>query len=590
MWWLWPHLRRLWAGVGTVIVGLVVTCLYSWLSKQPLPQSGVALQTLQDYWPWLGAALLALMTLSIVAERAHNRHAGQSAPAISQYLPSRLRLRPYLPWLAGGLGLSVAIIYGIVRWRAATAVSEQASSQMHPIRSIAVLPLDNFSGDPKQEYFADGITDELTTDLATISALRVISRGSVMQFKGEHRPPTPEIAKLLSVDAVIEGSVARVGDKVRVTAQLIDAPADRHLWAKSYERDSRDVLALQDEVALAIAKEINVELTPHEQERLTNSRKVDPQVHDAYLRGRYYLSDPTEERVRKGLEQFEQAIRVDPNFAPAYSGMADAYTSGADIYFPPNDVMPKAKAAAEKALQLDDTLAEAHFSLGAAKVQYDYDWPGAETEFRRAIALNPSYAYAHDQYGFYLGHFGRLDDAVAESRLAIELDPLSPLALTDLAVPLTWQGKYATAKEQCRNALALDPNNWMPQWALGWIDVLAGKFNEAITELQKAQAMDSQPLTMGWLGYAYAKSGDRTKAQATMTELNQMSSRRYVSPFNTSLIYVGLGDRVKALDGLEKAYEARSWLLLHLKMDRIFDPLRSEPRFIALMKKLNFDK
>jgi TolB-like protein len=178
---------------------------------------------------------------------------------------------------------------------------------MHPIRSIAVLPLDNFSADPKQDYFADGMTDELTTDLATISALRVISRGSVMQFKGEHRPPTPEIAKALNVDAVIEGSVARVGDKVRVTAQLIDAPADRHLWAKSYERDSRDVLALQDEVSLAIAREINVELTPREQARLANSRKVDPQAHDAYLKGRYYLSSPTEERVRKALEQFEQA-------------------------------------------------------------------------------------------------------------------------------------------------------------------------------------------------------------------------------------------------------------------------------------------
>jgi TolB-like protein len=260
---------------------------------------------------------------------------------------------------------------------------------VHPIRSIAVLPLDNFSGDPKQEYFAEGMTDELTTDLATISALRVISRGSVMRFKGENRPPTPEIAKLLNVDAVIEGSVARVGDKVRVTAQLIDAPADRHLWAKSYERDSRDVLALQDQVALAIAREINVELTPREQARLANSRTVDPRAHDAYLKGRYCLSSPTEERVKKALEQFQQAIRLDPNFALPYSGMADAYLLGDDWYFSPTEVMPKAKAAAEKALQLDDTLAEAHFSLGAAKFQYEYDWPGAETEFRARSSSIP---------------------------------------------------------------------------------------------------------------------------------------------------------------------------------------------------------
>ena len=590
MWWLWPHLRRLWAGVGTVTAGLVVTCLYSWLSEQPLPHSRVALQTLDDYWPWLATALLALTTLSVVAERAHRQHAGQPAPAISKYLPPRFRARLYLPWLAGGLGLLVALIYGMVRWHASIGTSEQVASQMHPIRSIAVLPLDNFSGDPKQEYFADGITDELTTDLATISALRVISRSSVMQFKGEHRPPTPEIAKLLNVDAVIEGSVARVGDKVRVTAQLIDAPADRHLWAKSYERDSHDVLALQDEVALAIAREINVELTPHEQKRLTNSRTVDPQAHDAYLKGRFYLSSPTEERVRKALEQFEQAIRVDPNFALPYSGIADAYIVGTDWYFAPTQVMPKAKAAAEKALQLDDMLAEAHFSLGAAKAQYDYDWKGAETEFRRALALNPSYAFGHDQYGFFLALHGRLDDGVAESRRAIELDPLSPLTATDIAFALTYQRKYAAAKEQCRNALALDPNNWLAQFVLGWVDIQAGKFNEAITELQQARAMDSPPYAAGWLGYAYAKSGERTKAEAAITELNQTSSGRYVSPYLTAIIYLGLGDKRRALDGLEKAYEARDWFLLSLKMNRAFDPLRSDPRFIALMKKLNFEK
>ena len=295
--------------------------------------------------------------------------------------------------LIAGAGLLIlaGLALVLMRLRSLAPASSQALSaaKKHTITSIAVLPLDNFTGDPNQEYFADGMTDELTTDLATISALRVISRGSVMQYKGAHRPPTPVIAKALNVDAVVEGSVTRIGDKVRITAQLIDAPADQHLWAKSYERESRDVLALQDEVALAIAREINVELTPREQARFANSRTVDPQAHDAYLKGRYYLSSPTEERVRKALEQFQQAIRVDPNFAPPYSGMADAYILGADVYFPPNEVMPKAKAAAEKALQLDDTLAEAHFSLGAAKFQYDYDWPGGENEFRRAIALNP---------------------------------------------------------------------------------------------------------------------------------------------------------------------------------------------------------
>ena len=251
--------------------------------------------------------------------------------------------------------------------------------------------------------------------------------------------------------------------------------------------------------------------------------------------------------------------------------------------------MPKAKAAAEKALQLDDTLAEAHFSLGAVKFQYDYDWPRAETEFRRALALNPSYAFGHDNYGFYLALRGRLDDALAESRLANELDPLSPLTATDMAFPLTWQTKYAAAKEQCRNALELDPNNWFAQWTLGWIDIQVGKFNEATTEMQKARAMDSPPNLLGRLGYAYAKSGERAKAEAIITELNQTSSQRYVSAYLTAEIYLGLGDKQRALDGLEKAYEARDWFLVYLKMDKIFDPLRSEPRFIALLKKAGFD-
>ena len=260
--------------------------------------------------------------------------------------------------LAAGAGvlLIAALAYGIARWRSFAPRSlSQLATRSRVIRSIAVLPLDNFSGDPNQEYFADGMTDELTTDLAKISALRVISRSSVMQYRGDHRRPPPEIAKALNVDAVVEGSVVRIGDRVRITAQLIDAPADKHLWAQSFERDSRDVLALQDELASAIASEINVELTPGEQARLASARPVDPQAHDAYLKGRYFLNEPTEERVNKAIEQFELAIKLDPNFPLPYTGLADAYSWGEDWYFPANEVLPKAKAAVEKALQLDDS-------------------------------------------------------------------------------------------------------------------------------------------------------------------------------------------------------------------------------------------
>jgi tetratricopeptide (TPR) repeat protein len=370
---------------------------------------------------------------------------------------------------------------------------------------------------------------------------------------------------------------------------LIDAPDDKHMWAKSYERDSRDVLAMQDEVALAIAREINVELTPDEQAHLASSRAVNPQAHEAYLKGRYFLESYSEERVEKAIEQFQQAIKLDPNFALPYTGLADAYTYGADWYFPATEVMPKAKAAAEKALQLDDSSAEAHTSLSFINWQYDFDWAGGEREARRAIELDPNYAFAHDEYGFLLTWEGRFDEAVAELRRASELDPLSAGITNDVGVPLGYQAKYDAAKEQYRKALELDPSFFFAQWGLGWTDVEAGKLKEGIAELEKAKAMESPPFVVGFLGYAYAAAGERAKAKAMLAELDQMASRRFVSPSCTALVYLGLGDKRRALDWLEKAYEVRSQWLPLLKVDRIFDLLRSEPRFIALQKKVGLN-
>jgi adenylate cyclase len=476
-----------------------------------------------------------------------------------------------------------------LRWPGSAPYPAQSAAK-RTISSIAVLPLDNFSGDPNQEYFADGMTDELTTDLATISALRVISRGSVMQYKGAHRPPTPEIAKALNVDAVVEGSVVRVGDRVRITAQLIDAPADKHLWARSYERNSSDVLALQDELAAAIARQINIELTPDEQERFANAHPVNPQAHEAYLKGRYYLSSYTRVGVNKAVEQFEQAIKADPSFALPYTGLADAYTFGEDWYFPANEVMPKAKAAAEKALQLDDSLAEAHASLAFINWEYDFDWAGGESEYRRAIGLNPNYAEAHHQYGFLLAFRGRFDESLAEMKRASELDPLSAGITSDVGLPLALQANYQAAREQARKALELDPNFYLAHCGLGWADIEAGKLSEAIPEIEKARVTDSPAFVAGWLGYAYAATGERTRAEALIAELNQMSSQGFVSPFCTAIIYLGLGDKELALEGLEKAYEVRSQWLTQLKVDRVFDPLRSDPRFIELLRKVHLDK
>ena len=488
-----------------------------------------------------------------------------------------------------GAILVVAVVAAISTSRWLGPWSGWRSSAGSPVmRSIAVLPLENLSGDPAQEYFADGMTDELITDLAKISGLRVISRTSVMKFKGQHREQLPEIAKALNVNTIVEGSVLRVGDKVRITAQLIDAPTDKHLWAESYERDTRDVLTLQDEVASTIAKQIDVELTPNEQVRFAKARPVNPQAYEAYLKGRYFMKTF---RVDLALEQYELAIKTDPDFALAYTGLADAYMYGEDMFFPGTEVMPKAQAAAEKALQLDDSLAEAHTSLGAINYWYDFDWTGGERELRRAIALNPSYAEAHDQYGYLLMLEGRFDESVAEFRRACDLDPLSAEYTNDVALVLFFQAKYEAAREQARKALELAPGFDFAQSTLGGIDIQAGNVNQGITELEKAVQMSSSPqVFLPNLGYAYAKNGERGKASAIIAELNQMSSRQYVSPLCAAVVYIGLGDKQRALGGLEKAYAARSQLLAYLKIDMRWDPVRSDPRFIALLKKVGLDK
>jgi len=502
------------------------------------------------------------------------------------------RTRTALLAIAGVVAVVVlALVYLRSRSRA-PAASQAASAAPHTISSIAVLPLDNFSGDPNQEYFVDGMTDELTTDLATISALRVISRGSVMQFKGAHRPPTPEIAKLLDVDAVVEGSVVRVGDRVRITAQLIDARADKHLWAHTYEGDSRDVLALQDQMTAEIARQVNIELTPTEEAHLTNAPAVNPAAHDAYLKGRYFVNRPSDENVKKAIAEFKDAVRLDPKFAPAYSGLSDAYVWAGlnEDFLTSAEAMPKAKATAEKAVQLDNTSAEAHTSLAVFKTFYEFDWAGGEREFRRALELDPNYAFAHDQFGLALALQGRLDDALAESTRAIELDPLSPGIATDAVSTLTWHGKYEVAMEQANRALDLDPTFFFSRWAMGWINIEAGKVSDAIPDLQKADEIGSPAWVIGWLGYAYGATGDRAKAMAIIEELNRKSLHGYVQPFNLAIVYLGMGERERALDDLEKAYAAKSQLMAWLKMDRVFDPVRSEPRFIALLKKVHLDK
>lgn len=516
---------------------------------------------------------------------------GSSTP-IAPGLPANADGRRRTPskWVAAA-GFAVILALSMYLFIYLSNRPGSSTSTGSSIRSIAVLPLDNYSGDDKQEYFAEGMTDELTATLANISQLRVISRGSAMQFKGAQRPATPVIGRTLNVDAIVEGAVLRSGDKVRITIQLIDARGDRHLWSKSFERTSGDVLALQDELASTIANEIHVQLTPAEKTRLAAARKVNPAAYDAYLRGRYFFNRPSDENLAKAISQFEEAITLDPDFAPAYSGLSDAYLWAGwnEGFLTAAEARPKAKAAAEKAVQLDGNSAEGHTSLAVFKLFYEYDWKGSEAEFRQAFALNPNYAFAHDQFALGLALQLRLAESISESRRAADLDPLSPQILLDATIAPAWERRFEDAKDLVKRSSELDPSFFLPAWENGWIDIQAGKVTEAIPELLKAKSMNSPAFAGAWLGYAYGASGDRIRAQAELAELKSKALRGYVSPFNLALIYMGLGDRERALSYLDQSYAADSQWLGWLKGDRVWNPLRSDPRFVALMKRLRFE-
>jgi serine/threonine-protein kinase len=511
---------------------------------------------------------------------------------------SAVSQKSQMSWIvpAGVLVLVAASLLMMFRMRgdnSSNAQSGAAPSATAPIiRSIAVLPLDNYSGDSTQEYFVEGMTDELTADLAKISSLRVISRGSASQFSGKKRPSTPDIAKALNVDAIVEGSVVRVGDRVRITAQLINARLDQHIWSDKFERSSGDVLALQGELASAIAGAINVALTPVEQSRLTSTKTVNPDAYDAYLKGRYVFNRPSDDNLQRAIEQFLLAVKLDSSFAPAYSGLSDAYLWAGynEGRMTATAARPKARHAALKAVQLDSNSAEAHTSLAAYKLFYEYDWPGCEREFRKAIALNPNYAFAHDQFGMALAFTGRYDESIAEGKRAAELDPLSPQILIDATMPYMFRKDPGPANELTDRAGQLDPSFFFPVMVKGWIKLESGNAREAIPFLKKSVAMDAPPFVTAYLAYARGASGDKAGALAELETLKKMAGSAPVLPFNLALVYLGLGDKARAIDNLEKALAADSQGLAWLGHDPIFDSLRGEPRFQELLRRLNFLK
>jgi len=455
------------------------------------------------------------------------------------------------------------------------------------IRSLAVLPLDNLSGDASQDYFADGMTDQLITDLAQISALRVISRTSVMSYK-RARKPLPEIARELNVDAVIEGTVLRSGDQVRITAQLIQASADKHLWAKSYEGNLQDTLAVQKSVADDIAEQIRIELTPRERAGLKNVKAVNPEAYEDYLKGRYFWNKRTPDALRKAIDHFNQAIERDSNYAPAYSGLADSYVIlGAWQYavLDPKETYPRAKAAAIKAVELDDTLAEAHISLAMSTDMFVWDWEAAEREYRRGIELNPGYATGHHWYAEHLSETGRNDEAIAEIRKAESLDPLSLITGADVATLLVIARRYDEAIEHAKKTIELGPDFAVSHFALGMAYEQKGQSGGAIAAFQKAvEFSGGNTAFKSNLAHAYAVAGRRSDAVAILNELKDRSKHEFLNPSEIALIYVGLGQKDQAMVWLEKAYEGRfdpvilTW--------PAFDPLRSDPRFHDLVRRI----
>jgi TolB-like protein/Tfp pilus assembly protein PilF len=453
------------------------------------------------------------------------------------------------------------------------------------IQSLAVLPLENLSHDREQEYFSDGMTEELIADLGKIRALRVISRTSAMRYKGAAKS-VPEIARELKVDAVVEGSVLRSGDRVRITAQLIRASTDEHLWSESYERDGKDVLALQSEVARAIAREIQVAVSAREIAQLASSRVVDPEAHRLYLLGRHYESQRSAEGLQKALDSYEQSIAKDPSYAAAYSGLADTYTLLGFYVVPAREAMPRAKAAALKALALDDSLAEAHQSVGDVAETYDWDWSTAEKEFRRSIELNPSYAMAHHHYSLHLDAFGRLEEALAEAKRALECDPLSPIVNNLLALQYYLLRRYDEAIAQYRRTLEIDPNLGASNIELGFSYAAKGMLREAIAVGEKHSATATALRARGALGYFLALSGDREGALRQLEGLRALSQLQYVAPHHFYLIYLGLGEKDQAFAWLEKAHQDRSGIFFQLKADPVNDPLRSDPRFADLLRRV----
>lgn len=554
--------------------------------------------------PRLGYRFIAPVKIgAVAAETAQKAETTSSlatptkgvAPAVKPGAPAPVRVHWYAAAVAVILVCALAAYFGHHAWR--RSAPAPAAKIM-----LAVLPFENLTGDPASEYFSDGLTEEMITQLAELQPgrLGVIARTSVMSYKHGDRS-IARVASQLGVEYILEGSLRKSGvpggtgfgapgsrsaSRVRITAQLIQAKDQTHLWAHNYDRDLGDVLTLEREVSSDVAREIQLELTSEGYARLTRPRPVDPEAHELYLEGRFYWNKRTPEGFKRAVEYFKRSIQKDPNYAEAYAGLADSYRFLVDI-LPPSEVTPKARAAAEKALAIDPNLAEAHASLGLILPCEDWDWEEAKRQFERAIELNPNYATAHQWYAEgYLTPMGRLDEALAALRVAQRLDPVSPIILTDIGKTLYFARRYDEAIAQLRRALDLDPtfpaNGWLLEAYLE-----KGMYEQALKIIESEKVSGGRRESVAGSAYVSARMGRREQARKLLAELPNLSQREHVDPGEIATAYLALGDEDQAFTWLERAYAERSNYMSSLKVWPIYDPVRSDPRFLDLERRVN---
>ena len=532
--------------------------------------------------PKVGYRFIAPVENAGSEAQKHSDRKGETTEA-----PVRVSWSRRLAVLVPALGLAI----GLILWRVQTA-SPRTSADA-PLRSVAVLPLANLSGDVSQEYFAEGMTDQLITDLAKVGSLRVVSRTSVMRYKGT-RKGLPEIARELNVDAIVEGSVVRSGQKVRITAQLLHGPTDKHLWAESYERDLGDVLRLQNDVAEAIAGQVRAELSPELKAQLRSARPINPEAYEPYLRGRYYFTNQftVASALNTAKSSFEESIRKDPSFALAYSGLANTYVYlGFLGEMPPDRAYKSAKETLNKALELDRSNGEVYDVLGVLSWRYDRDWDAAERHFNKAIELSPSYSCGHEDRAIYLSFLGRRSEAQSEIAKSKIIDPGPGSDVAEVIANYQMRD-YKALLEVSRREVISDPNEWSGHANLAVGYEGTGKLREAISEYQKAiELSGGDPGAGASLAHAYAAMGMKAQAQKMLRDMEQKSKSVYVSPYLIGTIYASLGEKDKAFELLERAYQEKAPdISFHIKADLRIDNLRGDPRFHDLMRRAGLEQ